>query len=119
MVRRICFQRGIQGITRVRNTTPLNEEEGGCLLQREVDCIQLVRERTSVRVPTIFGYIASAKNKIGAPFILMEFFSGNVGLDLSGITILAQYKTFFHREMARFQVNYSNIPGERIALMIH
>lgn len=119
MVRRICFERGTKWIARVRITTTLNENEGSHLLQREVDCIQLVRERTSVPVPTIFGYNASAKNKIGAPFMLMECFSGNVGVDLSGVAIPAQCKAFFHQEMARFQVNCSGTSGGRTALMIH
>ena len=119
VVRRICFERGTKWIARVRITTTLNGNEGSRLLQREVDCIQLVRERTSVPVPTIFGYNASAKNKIGAPFMLMECFSGNVGVDLSGVAIPAQCKAYFHQEMARFQVNCSGTSGRRTALMIH
>ena len=118
MVRRIDFQRGTIWIARVRITSPSNEDEASCLLQREVDCIQLVKERIRVPVPTIFGYIASARNKIGAPFMLMECLPGNVGLDLSGVVIPAQYKAFFHKEMARFQVSCSGMLGGRPALMI-
>ena len=101
MVHRINFQGGTRWIARVRTTTPMNEDEGVHLLQREVGCIQLLREGINLPLPTVFGYIASAKNDIGAPFMLMECFSGNVGVDLSAVEILAQYQASFHREMAR------------------
>lgn len=104
MVRRVHFQDGTRWVARVRITTPMNEGEGSRLLQREVDCIQLVKERTSVPVPTVFGYVASAENDIGAPFMLMECLPGNVGVDLSGVEIPARYKASFHEEMARLQV---------------
>lgn len=118
MVRLINFQGGAQWIARVRMSTPMDEDEGGRLLQREVDCIHLVKERTSVPVPTVFGYIASAKNNIGAPFMLMECLSGNVGVDLSGVEIPAQYKASFHGEMARFQVRKLSILAARTALTV-
>lgn len=105
MVRRVNFQDGTRWIARVRMTISINEDEGAELLQREIDCMQLVKERTSVPVPKVFGYIASA-NDIGAPFMLMECLPGNVGTDLSGVEIPAQYKASFRREMARFQVRY-------------
>ena len=109
LVRRIHFKGGTRWIARVRITTPMNEDEGGHLLQREVDCMQLVKERTSVPVPTVFGYVASAKNEVGAPFMLMECLSGNVGVDLSGVEIPIQYKASFLKEMARFQVRRFDI----------
>ncbi|CAD6565669.1 MAG: hypothetical protein ASARMPREDX12_006713 [Alectoria sarmentosa] len=118
MVRRVIFQSGTRWIARVRITTTMNEDEGSRLLQREVDCIQLVQERTSVPVPTIFGYIASARNVIGAPFMLMECLSGNVGVDLSGVEIPAQHKASFHREMARFQTEISSITFPKIGAIV-
>lgn len=113
MVRRIDFQGGTRWIARIRITTPENQDQESGLLQGEVDCIQLVKQRTSVPVPTIFGYIASAKNDIGAPFMLMECLPGNVGVDLSGVEIPAQYKASFHRKMARFQVYHCDILAAR------
>ena len=116
MVRRINFRDGTRWIGRVRITTPINGDEGRRLLQREVDCMELVKERTSVPVPTVFGYVVSAKNDFGAPFMLMECLSGNVGIDLHGVEIPAQYKASFHREMARFQVRLVCILAKRTAL---
>ena len=51
--------------------------------QREVDCNQLVKERSRVPVPALFGYIASADNHIGAPIMFQEFLSGNCVMDLN------------------------------------
>lgn len=119
MVRRINFQGGTRWIARLRITTPITEEEGSRLLQREIDCMHLVKERTSVPVPTVFGYIASVKNDIGAPFMLMECLSGNVGLDLSGVEIPAQHKASFHREMARFQVRKIGIHAACTGLTVN
>ena len=118
IVRQIDFRRGTRWIARLRMTTPMNEDEGSRLLQREVDCISLVKERTSVPIPTIFGYIASAKNDIGAPFMLMECLSGNTGVDLSGVEIPAQYKSSFHGEMAKLQVGMVEIIATRPALTV-
>ena len=118
IVRQIDFRRGTRWIARLRMTTPTNEDEGSRLLQREVDCILLVKERTSVPVPTVYGYIASAKNDIGAPFMLMECLSGNAGFNLSGVEILAQYKSAFHKEMAKLQVRMFDILAARPALIV-
>ena len=109
IVRQIDFRRGTRWIARLRMTTPTNEDEGSRLLQREVDCISLVKERSSVPIPAVYGYIASAKNDIGAPFMLMECFSGNTGVDLGGVEIPAQYKSAFHGEMAKLQVGIFDI----------
>ena len=118
MVRRVQFQDGTRWIARVRISTPVNEDEASRLLQREIDCIQLVKERTSVPVPTVFGYVASAKNDVGAPFMLMECLSGNVGVDLSGVEIPARYKASFHEEMARLQVRRFGILAACTALTV-
>ena len=99
-------------------TTPANEDEGSALLRREVDCISLVKERTSVPIPTVYGYIASAKNDIGAPFMLMGCLSGNTVVDSIGVEIPAQYKSAFQGEMAKLQVAMFDILAARPALTL-
>ena len=91
-------------------TTRMNEDEQSGLLQREVDCLQLVKERTTVPVPTVFGHMASTQNEIGAPFMLMECLPGNTGVDLNhgnARGVPSKYKSSFYREMARLQVGSS------------
>ena len=110
LVRIISFQDGSHWIARLRMTTEMSEDEQTGLVQREVDCLQLVKERTTVPVPTIYGYIASTQNEIGAPFILMECLKGNIGPLLNvdfDHGIPSQHRYSFYTEMARIQVGYS------------
>ena len=110
LVRIINFQDGSKWIARLRMITLTTENEDvlSGLVQREVDCMQLVKERTTIPVPTVFGYNASARNEIGASFMLMECLSGNVITDLNDDHhVPAQHKSSIYAEMARFQVSRS------------
>ena len=107
MVRKIDFEDGSRWIARLRMT----EYDPGyqrSLLQREVDCLLLVKERTTVPVPKILGYIADGDNEIGAPFILMECLAGNVAIEMNGhgSDIPPQHEKLFWRDVARIQVRY-------------
>ena len=109
MVRILNFENGSRWVARLRMTatdTDAEKQEASLLLQREVDCIQLVRERTNVPVPATFGYIADAdnNNEIGAPLMLMVCLPGNVAMDLQFSSVPAQHKSSFYADMARFQV---------------
>lgn len=107
MVRIVKFQDGSRWIARLRMTTGMSEDGQSELVQREVDCLQLVKERSTVPVPTVFGYMASVRNEIGAPFMLMECLPGNTGADLNGDInhgIPSQHKSSFYAAMARFHV---------------
>ena len=108
LIRIIQFHDGTRWIARLRMTTSQSEEERSRLVQREVDCLQFVKERTTVPVPMIHGYITSPQNEIGAPFILMECFPGNTGVDLNGNEahgVPSKHKSSFYEEMARLQVD--------------
>ena len=84
MVRILNFQNGTRWIAGFRIPSRDNHdfEASKRVLQQEVDCMQLLKERTSVLVPTVFGYIASHENDIGGSFILMECLSGNAAVNL-------------------------------------
>ena len=84
MVRILNFQNGTRWIAgfRIPSRDNYDFEASKRVLQQEVDCMQLVKERTSVPVPTVFGYIASHENDIGGSFILVECLSGNAAVNL-------------------------------------
>ena len=110
LIRIIQFYDGSRWIARLRMDTGQSEEEQSRLVQREVDCLQLVKERTTVPVPMICGYITSTQNEIGAPFMLMECLPGNTGVDLNGNEahgVPFKHKPSFYKEMARLQVSPS------------
>lgn len=112
MVRIICFEDRTRWIARLRMParTPISGEKSiqdandALLLQREVDCLMLVKEQTSIPVPEVYGYMASPDNEIGAPFMLMECLNGNVALDLNFNHIPEEYKDKFFEAMAKIQV---------------
>ena len=105
IVRILNFENGPRWIARLRMTGGELEAEN-ILLQREVDCINLVKERTNVPVPAVFGYMASDTNAIGAPFMLMECLAGNAAIEMDGrgCDIPLKYRSSFYKDMARFHV---------------
>lgn len=104
IVRILEFGDGVRWLARLRMPRIENDEDEARLLKREVDCLQLIKDRTSVPVPSVFGYLASRK-EIGAGFILMECLPGNVAMDLNFNFIPEMYKSSFYEEMARFHVS--------------
>ena len=108
MIRIVEFKDGSRWIARFRMPPidPDDEDgEGSVLLHREVDCIQLVKERTTMPVPVVYGYRTSINDDIGAPFILMECLAGNVASDLNSGSTQPQHKLRFYVDMARYQVS--------------
>lgn len=50
----------------------------------EVNAMALIRDRSKMPVPQVFGYEIDDSNSIGVAFILMEFLPGNVAIDADG-----------------------------------
>jgi len=79
-------------------------------LQSEVDTIALIRERTKIPVPQIFGYEIDGNNPVGVAFMLTEFLPGNVAIDANGGyevhhgQIPPQHKASFYNATAQIQV---------------
>ena len=111
VVRILNFANGARWIARIR--LPPVDQEANRLVQGEVDCIKLVRERTGIPVPDIYGYSADA-DLIGAPFILMEALQGNAAVDLNDRLIHPEHKTSFYRSLAEYQAEMSSITFPKI-----
>ena len=95
VVRIINFEGGERWIARLRMTTDMDDDEQCQLVQREVDCIQLVRERTSVPVPAVYGYIASAKKSSKLTFP-SEFFPVPIAFELRDLFREPNPSDLFH-----------------------
>ena len=107
LVRIIVFNSGTRWIVRFRiPSTHIDDfETANRVLQSEVDCMQLVKERTSVPVPTVFGYNADPENEIGGCFILMECLPGNAAVNLHhSVPMSPKQRTSLYSGLARFQV---------------
>ena len=107
LIRIVVFNSGTRWIARFRIPSPHLDQVDTAdrVLKSEVDCMQLVRERTSVPVPAVFGYIADPANDIGGSFILMECLPGNAAASLQhSLPMSPEQRKSLYGGMARFQV---------------
>ncbi|KAI9793098.1 MAG: hypothetical protein M1816_000996 [Peltula sp. TS41687] len=108
MVRILKFEDGSRWIARLKLSTKDTTALGDEMMKSEVDCLTLVKDRTTMPVPRVFGSMYKDYATIGAPVMLMECLPGNVGTDLNYRSIPAQYKSKFFEEMARCQAEMSS-----------
>ncbi|KAK2765420.1 hypothetical protein FQN54_008268 [Arachnomyces sp. PD_36] len=117
MVRILKFEDDSRWVARLR--IPLNKEDSDeAVMRSEVDCLRLVKERTTVPVPAVFAFIPRQDSNIGANVMLMECLMGNVGVDLNFDFIPTEYKSSFYEEMARIQTEISSITFPKIGSII-
>ena len=76
------FDDKIRWLARIQMAKPT--ERTARKLQSEIDTMVLVRERTQIPVPKVFGYEIDDKHGIGVAFMLTDFLPGNVAIDLNG-----------------------------------
>jgi aminoglycoside phosphotransferase (APT) family kinase protein len=90
----------------LRPSTP----ETASLLRAEIDAMELVRARTDIPVPRIFGFELDDANPARTAFILMDFLSGSSAMDAEGGydahrgEIPPRRKAFFLEQIAKIQV---------------
>lgn len=88
-------------------TTPSARE-----LQTEVDTMALIRDRTELPLPRVFGFDTQQESGVWIPFMLMEYLPGIVAMDADGGydvhhgEIAACHKPDFYEEMASIQVSF-------------
>ena len=108
LIHLISFDDGTQWIVRFQLDPPTAASSKSLL--SEVDSMALVRNRTNILVPRVFGFDAHEKTGVGVPFILMEYMPGIVAMDADGGyqvhrgEIAARHKPTFYRSVARIQV---------------
>ncbi len=119
MVRILDFANGERWIARLR--MPPIDDEANILLQREVDCMMLVRERSSVPVPEIYSHQATA-DLLGAPFMLLECLQGNAAIDLTidlnDRSIPSEHKASFYTTLAKYHAEISSITFPKIGSIV-
>ena len=115
VVRILDFANGQRWIARLR--MPPIDDKANNSLQREVDCMMLVRELTSVPVPEIYDHQANA-DLLGAPFMLLECLQGNAAIDLNDHRIPSEHKTSFYTALAKYQAEISSITFPKIGSIV-
>lgn len=107
VVRLLTFDDGAKWVARIQlqEATP----DSNSLLLSEMHTLSLIREKTDIPVPRIFGY-DTCQERIGRAFMLMEFIPGSTAMNAFGgpevhfREIPPRYKTKFHTEIAHIQV---------------
>lgn len=81
----------------------LDDEQLVNWINREINAINLVLQRTNIPTPKIHAVEATRNNKIKALFMLLDCLDGNAGTDL-GMEIPAAHKLSFLEGLARLHV---------------
>ncbi len=118
LVRLLQFEDGTKWIVRFRldPPTPSSTEQ----LRSEVDTMRLIRSRTKIPVPQVYGSDPYRKTGVGVPFIMMEYIPGIAAMDLDGGwtvhhgKIAAHHKPTFYQTMASIQVCYQDQDGFKL-----
>jgi hypothetical protein len=98
-VRILTFEGGERWLARFAQQS---DDAHDSTMLREVDCLRMVAERSTIPVPKVFA-VVSHSPEYGPAFMLMECLPGNVGTDVS-FDVPEQHKTTFFRQMANAQV---------------
>ncbi|KAI0160733.1 kinase-like domain-containing protein [Xylariaceae sp. FL1272] len=121
LVRLIQFSDQTRWIVRI----PLRRSAADSVeLQREVDTMYLVRDRSQIPVPQIFAYEVDGDNPVGVPFVLMEFLPGNTAVDSAGGwevhkgQVPLAYRDGFYRSVAEYHVQMTAIRLSKIGTII-
>lgn len=117
MVRILEFPDEVRWVARLR-MPPLAESTSGedamnTKINREVNAISLVQQKTSIPVPQVHALEADGNCSVKAPFMLMDCLEGNVGIDLSP-EIPPKYKQVALSNLAKIHVRMRLLCGAKM-----
>ncbi|KAK3368594.1 hypothetical protein B0H63DRAFT_441835 [Podospora didyma] len=116
------FADGAQWVARIQlaPSTP----ELAAKMQVEVDTMSLLRERTEVPIPKVFGYEVDTDNPVGVAFMLTEFLPGMVAMEADGgfavhrAQIPAERRPGFYSAVAEIQVQITSVRLPKIGTVV-
>lgn len=112
LVRALEFDDGTKWVARIQLHQCTSDSKKRLL--HEVQTLSLLRERTDIPVPEIFGYEISG-DIIGRSFMIMEFVPGSTAMDAFGGwkvhngEIPLRFKSAFSRSIAKIHVSVVNV----------
>ncbi|KAJ5580197.1 uncharacterized protein N7459_006182 [Penicillium hispanicum] len=116
----LSFSDGIQWIARIQ--LPLDDgsddESVATSLLSEVSTMELIRARTTIPVPSVFGYDVSTRN-IGYRYILMEALSGRPLNGRIALSVPDAYKDKFATQLAHCLYELSTIRFGQIERLLY
>ncbi|OAA79292.1 Protein kinase-like domain protein [Akanthomyces lecanii RCEF 1005] len=127
MARRLDFVDGVSWVARVRFPSSATAAAREALseaktMEIEVATMKFFRSKSWIPVPEVHAYSFSARNEVGAPFILMNYIHGNVASELreqrdcdNGLFGNPEQDRKFREQMARIQATVSSFQFPKIS----
>ncbi|KAJ5591924.1 uncharacterized protein N7459_002293 [Penicillium hispanicum] len=120
LVRLLAFEDGVKWVARIQlqEATPDSKSR----LLSEMHTLSLIRERTDIPVPKVFGYY-TCQERVGRVFMIMEFIPGSTAMNaFSGPEahtreIPPRYKAKFYNDIADIQATMASIRFPKIGLV--
>lgn len=114
----LTFSDSIQWVARIMLPREEDDEDILIPLMSEISTMELIRTKTTIPVPHIFGYGVTT-NEFGYPYLLMEALSGNVLESQMGLSVPDEHKGKFSAQLARYIYELSTIRFNRIGRISH
>ena len=90
-----------------------NEEDTSISLLSEISTMKLIRRKTTIPVPRVFGY-CTTRSDIGYPYLMMEALPGNVLGSSMGFAVPDERKGAFAAQLATYVYELSTLQFSKI-----
>jgi serine/threonine protein kinase len=114
----LTFSDSIQWVARIMLPQGENDEDILISLRSEISTMELIRTKTTIPVPRIFGYGVTT-NELGYPYLLMEALSGNVLENQMAFSVPDEHKGKFSAQLARYIYELSTIRFSQIGRILY
>lgn len=112
----IKFLDSVSWIARIQHISiePSEASENGIDLQSEIATMRVIKERTTIPVPRIFGYDISPSNEIGHPYTLMERLPGQTLDGPIALHVPSEHLPKVARQLAEVLYQLHNLTFNRL-----
>ncbi|UPK97401.1 hypothetical protein LCI18_008336 [Fusarium solani-melongenae] len=111
LILELAFSDKVYWIARIKHVSLDGDERA---MRSEIATMKIVREHTTIPVPQIFCFGASADQPFGYPFIIMEYLGGCGSRDNLADIIPAQYRAKVAKQLANVFSQLQNLTFSRI-----
>ncbi|KKZ62869.1 hypothetical protein EMCG_02779 [[Emmonsia] crescens] len=112
LVLELAFSDNVYWVARIPYRT-INDNTKTSLLS-EIATMNIIRQRTSIPIPRIFGFGMSVDEPFGYPYVLMEYVSGHQLDDVLARSVPQQYHAKVAKQLANVFAELQNLTFSRI-----
>lgn len=116
----LTFSDSVQWVARIRlPQDPLEDPDMSISMLSETSTMNLIRAKTSIPVPRVFGYSENMKDDFGYPYILMEALPGNILDRGMALSIPDAHEEKFTAQLAAYIHELSTIRSSKIGRVLY